>query len=125
VTRERAKELAPVIKAWGDGFPVQFYTGGEWEDFNCTSPDWFDNSEYRIKPEPRTRPMTRGEVLYEITAPVDMVTRYVNEGAPRNIYPIGMTPFYDDDFNLMDYEYAIIDKHGYPVDGWHKFEVTE
>ena len=53
MNRERAKELAPIIKAYGDGENLQWRNaGGEWADL-----DYFDinflNDEYRIKPKPR------------------------------------------------------------------------
>lgn len=119
MTRERAKELAPIIQAWGDGKVVQYYTDDGWVDFTVTTPDWFDSCQYRIKPEPKTRPMTRGEVLYMMTTTPAMVLRH-----PRWDHPF---PAQCDmaDQKLDEYEYAIIDKHGNPIDGWHKFEIEE
>ena len=63
MTRERAKELAPIIAAYGEGKKVQYYDecDGVW----CTviDPVWGNNGPYRIAPEPRKRAMTRDEVL--------------------------------------------------------------
>lgn len=120
MTRERAKELAPIIQAWADGKAVQFYAEGmgAWQDFDRTDPDWFDSCQYRIKPEPKTRPMTRGEVLYMVTTTPAMVVRYHGDDP-------SLPMFYDYDDELDEYEWAIIDKHGEVVGGWHKFEIEE
>ena len=72
MTRERAKELAPIIAAYAEGKMVMCRP--------CSSPPWVDMRllsmsddlvfpsymEYRIVPEPpakKMRPMTRDEVL--------------------------------------------------------------
>lgn len=54
MTRERAKELLPVIQAWAEGKAVQCrgrYCSDNWGDSTC--PTWRDDFDYRIKPEPR------------------------------------------------------------------------
>lgn len=53
MTRERAKELLPIIQAYADGKDVQFKstTDGEW--YCDSKPDWTRGLIYRIKPEPR------------------------------------------------------------------------
>ena len=64
MTRERAKELAPIIAAYGEGKRIQarqpndldWYDYGEW-DFSSPT------VQYRIAPEPRKRAMTRDELL--------------------------------------------------------------
>lgn len=65
MTRERAKELLPVIQAWADGKEIQFQSSskGPW----CTIqlpyvPAWVDYYNYRIKPEPKFRPWKPEEV---------------------------------------------------------------
>jgi hypothetical protein len=42
-----------LIKAWADGAEIEYRSriDGNWT--TAGSPQWFDNSEYRIKPEPR------------------------------------------------------------------------
>jgi len=81
-------------------------------------PNFYDSDLYRIKPEPRTRPMTRGEVLYMVTTTPAMVLRVI--GGPMSwLYPSQSIDF------DTEYEYAIIDKTGEPIDGWKRFEVTE
>jgi hypothetical protein len=43
---------ADVIIAWANGEKIQFkYEGGGWADETATSPEWFDDFEYRIKPK--------------------------------------------------------------------------
>jgi hypothetical protein len=124
MTRERAKELVPIITAYGEGKEIEgrnINNAPEW--YRLAEAAWSDDWEYRIKPAPKMHPMTRGEVLYMVTTTPAMVTRCIDMDGYRPEYPASFTPFYDDDFALSDYEYAIIDKHGEPVDGWHKFEI--
>ena len=52
MNRERAKELAPIIAAYGEGKTIQIYLTDEWVDIN-DQPQWRDCSLYCIKPEPR------------------------------------------------------------------------
>ena len=69
MTRERAKELLPVIQAFADGKEVQFksaprkYSTAKW----VTKEDmYFDTvDEFRIKPEPRTFYMREFSDYYE------------------------------------------------------------
>ena len=44
---------AELIKAWADGEVIQFYDvlREKWKDCD-EAPRWFDNNQYRIKPEP-------------------------------------------------------------------------
>lgn len=42
---------ADLIKAWADGAEIQAKSDNVWLD--CRHPEWWPNSEYRIKPEPR------------------------------------------------------------------------
>lgn len=56
ITRENAKELLPIIKAYSEGKEIEFQElGGNWE--LLTYPN-FDGEpcHYRIKPEPKYRP---------------------------------------------------------------------
>jgi hypothetical protein len=119
MTRERAAELWPIIKAYGEGKEI--------EGRHSTCLNWgivpglvsFDNMsenvQLRIKPEPKTRPMTRGEVLYMVTTTPGMLVRHrEREEAPANSLAFC--------FPIEDYEYAIIDESGETIDGWHKFE---
>jgi hypothetical protein len=131
MTRERAKELAPIIKAYGDGAEIEFLNSdNEWDSAGAMGCPFRDGTEYRIKPELKKRPMTRGEVIYRLTEP-HCVIRFGKE----EYFPVGIDldqECVDNPVNLESlmeyldgYTYAIIDKHGDPIDGWHKFEVEE
>ena len=51
MNRDRAKELLPIIEAFGEGAAIQVDSSSGWYDEECPS---FGNdaSTYRIKPEP-------------------------------------------------------------------------
>ena len=64
MTREEAKELLPIIKAFAEGKEIQYRTcPDKWVDIeenervNFTSPP----SDYRIKPKPKYRPFKNQE----------------------------------------------------------------
>lgn len=56
MTKERLKELLPVMQAWIESKPIEVRThpNGHWEVYRGTCPD-FDHElwSWRIKPEPR------------------------------------------------------------------------
>jgi hypothetical protein len=67
MTRQRAKELLPVIQAYADGKTVQYKReiGGEWsDDAGCNADINLDVFPFiwRIKPGPKLRPWKREEV---------------------------------------------------------------
>jgi hypothetical protein len=124
MTRERAKELAPIIQAYGEGKVCEWQmSNGSWSETAVL--ECMDGRNYRIKPEPKTRPMTRGEVLYVLSTE-HCVVRFRDQEA--FLYSeaveedVTIEMFME---HLQEYKYAIIDKHGEPVDGWHKFEIEE
>ena len=53
MTRERAKELMPLIQAYAEGKSLQAKNAimSTWKDIDA--PFWSEGVEYRIKPEPR------------------------------------------------------------------------
>ena len=134
MTRERARELWPIIKAYGEGKEVESRVPGvvmQWVPVSrgMSELDFNDNFSYRIKPEPKMRPMTRGEVLYVLSTPHCACKNCLDDGYP---FIFGIP---DDNQDACDpitieylidnagcFEYAIIDESGEPVDGWHKFE---
>ena len=61
MTREEAKELLPIIKAFAEGKTIQYKNkvNPEWEETDC--PIWAKESKYRIKPEPKYRPFKNQE----------------------------------------------------------------
>lgn len=61
MTRDAARQLLHVIKAYCEGKVIQYrFHNGEWEDFNDPS---FDREPdlYRVKPEPREWWFVEGE----------------------------------------------------------------
>ncbi len=45
---------AELIKAWADGAEIEYFNGYQWEKWSVNaSPSWYENNEYRIKPEPK------------------------------------------------------------------------
>ena len=56
MTRERAKQILPLLQAYAEGKTIQIKTDDGWEDLNEPSfAEPFD-SLYRVKPEPKYRP---------------------------------------------------------------------
>lgn len=82
--------MCPIIKAYGEGKEVEYRRGSgyDWllvldDDYPTFTPGQYRDDEgegeYLIKPEPKMRPMTRGEVLYMVTTTPRMVVRTSNE----------------------------------------------
>ena len=65
LTRERAKELLPIIQAFTEGKTIQWKDGlGRWLDLSNEDAEVNFNdcpSHYRIKPEPKYRPFSTQE----------------------------------------------------------------
>ena len=65
MTREEAKEMLPIIKAFAEGKTIQLFTNGIWE--GAENPSFEELSRYRIKPEPKYRPFkSQEECLQEM-----------------------------------------------------------
>ena len=64
MTREEAKELLPIIRAFAEGKNIQFLSDGEWHDINQADFTWYTDN-YRIKPEPRYRPFKTQEECWQ------------------------------------------------------------
>jgi hypothetical protein len=61
MTREEAKKLVPIIKAFGDGLDVELRVNEEWTKLR--NPAFSDHpDDYRIKPDPKLRPWLAEEV---------------------------------------------------------------
>ena len=56
MTRENAKKLLPIIKAFADGKTIQYKSYCGWEDINDSVSFVGQPFEYRIKPETKYRP---------------------------------------------------------------------
>ena len=65
ITRENAKKLLPIIKAYSEGKKIQFFNGAEWVDKEETL--FFDAEphRYRIKSEPKYRPFKNSQECWE------------------------------------------------------------
>jgi hypothetical protein len=86
MTKERAKELAPLLAAYGEGKQVQFYSKfyEKWIDSNGDSIFTLnDDFKHRIKPESKYRPWKPEEV------PVGALIKGVGDGSPRLILGYG------------------------------------
>ena len=59
MTREEAKELLPIIKAFAEGKSVQFSDEGNW--YKTENPAFASGTMYRIKPESQYRPFKTKE----------------------------------------------------------------
>ena len=59
MTREEAKEMLPIIKAFAEGKTIQLFTNGIWE--GAENPSFEELSRYRIKPESQYRPFETQE----------------------------------------------------------------
>lgn len=54
---------AAVIKAWADGAKIEFRPFNcEWRDLKVKNPAWHEDTEYRIKPEPKPDVVRYGRV---------------------------------------------------------------
>lgn len=64
MTREEARQLLPIIKAFSEGGVIQYQTRGKWLDYKSAEL-LFDlpplDKNYRIKPEPKYRPFANAE----------------------------------------------------------------
>ena len=95
MTREEAKELLPIIKAFAEGKIIQYKNkvNPEWEETDC--PIWAMESKYLIKPEPKYRPFkTQEECWNEMLKhqPFGWI-RSIHNQHLRNIDSIGHTTY--------------------------------
>ena len=65
MTKEEAKKLLPVIKAFAEGKTIQYETRDGWIDLDALYPHSDILSKYRIKPEPKYRPFKSQEECWE------------------------------------------------------------
>ena len=124
MTIEKAKEMQIVLNAFFEGKKIQYFSklDNTWLDIKHgdIEEEGFDETyQYRIKPEPKKRIMTLGEILYFVTTNKGLIVRTDSscQGVPAQALSYNGT--------LDIYEWASVDRKGNPVDGWHKFEVEE
>ena len=74
MTREEAKEWLPIIQAWAEGKVIECRTkpsalSKSWQDMNewteIKEIEFWNNTEYRIKPEPKYRPFKNKEECWQ------------------------------------------------------------
>jgi hypothetical protein len=41
------------IKAWADGAEIEHFSNGNWIDCANNKPSWWEDTTYRIKPQPK------------------------------------------------------------------------
>lgn len=61
MTREEAKKLLPVIKAFAEGKEIEYYDCNDDDWIKTDTPIWASKINYRIKPEPKCRPFKSQE----------------------------------------------------------------
>lgn len=65
MTREEAKRLLPIIKAFSEGKTIEVMnTSGHWDEINIPNFD-VDPKKYRIKPKPKYRPFKDAEECWQ------------------------------------------------------------
>ena len=66
MTREKAKELLPIIQAFAEGKSMQRVNSlGEWSDVTGDVLFYCNPEDYRIKPEPEYRPFKTKEECWQ------------------------------------------------------------
>lgn len=74
MTREEAKEMLPIIQAFAEGKVIECRTkpsalSKSWQDMNewteMKEIEFWNNTEYRIKPEPKYRPFKDAEECWK------------------------------------------------------------
>lgn len=88
---------AALIKQWADGAQIQHLTSdGYW--LSCSDPDWYEDGQYRIKPEPKPDVSVTvhvaqgrsGTVLYSSHETPNVVETFDGEtGALKSIRMVG------------------------------------
>lgn len=89
MNRDRARELAPIIKAFGDGADIQIKTDIGWTKMT-ENPCWSSGSTYRIKPEPFecwVNVYAEGIVSYETEAEA-VKDRIFNNNRPKEYHGV-------------------------------------
>jgi len=56
MTKDKAKELLPIIEAFANGKVIEYLLNAKWSV--ATTPDWNPDLKYRIKPKPKLVPFT-------------------------------------------------------------------
>lgn len=63
MTRDRAKELLPVIKGFAEGRDVEYFSEMKNKWLSCDEdPDWYDDESYRLKELPVYAPFSYQDI---------------------------------------------------------------
>lgn len=110
LTRERAKELLPIIKAYAEGKTIQMFDDeNEWNDLNKPTFDG-DPSSYRIKPEPKCRPFRTQEECWEEMHKHPDFGWVIRSGVYLNISGVYCDTIYTlEDSNGIHFDYAFLE----------------
>lgn len=65
MTREEAKELLPMIKAFAEGKEIEYYDCNNDDWIKTDTPIWKSKINYRMKPEPKYRPFKTQEECWQ------------------------------------------------------------
>jgi hypothetical protein len=120
MTREEAKEAAEVMKAYAEGKVIQCNSGdGNWRDNSSDLEFGFDwlHFDYRIKPTPKKRLMTREEVLGFVANTPGIVA----SGTP---YGFALANQFDYMNSIEQYKWATISPDG-KLGEFQLFEIEE
>ena len=105
ITRENAKKLLPIIKAYSEGKKVQFFNDREeWEDRERLSFD-SETHKYRIKPEPKFRPFKNVEECWE-EMQKHQPFGYIKYKDRNSYFPTGFGDNLDFDYLFKTYTFA-------------------
>ena len=106
ITRENAKELLPIIKAYSEGKQIQHFEFGEWIDKEY--PNFTDlPSNYRIKSVPKYRPFKSVEECWEEMQkhqPFGWLT--YNEKIQKGYFVTDVSVFTDFNYRFKNYLFA-------------------
>lgn len=64
MTRERVKELLPIMEAYSKGKQIQYYDAALETWFDIPYPSFIKDIKYRVVPEPKYRPFENRDECY-------------------------------------------------------------
>ena len=104
MTRERVKELLPILQAFVEGRPIQGFYNNNWKDIRETEDIDIIYFKYRIKPVPKYRPFKNYEECWEEMqkhVPFGWVTRK-NDTYHAHIDAITNDPLKREPYNRLE-----------------------
>ena len=85
MTRQEAKELWPIIRAYSEGKEIEYLTGGEW--VKLKDPAFtYSTDVYRVEPELKYRPFKNAEECFEEMKKHEPVGWTISN--PRNYFSV-------------------------------------